>query len=191
MAACYYLDCSCGKRLRVEPRQAGSQLQCDCGATLEVPTLRGLQALPRAEDRSEQAVAIWTVRQGIASACVVVAMILFGVGIYHWWKEREIHQHVAALKDKTGLMADINASVDKLLNEGSPYRLWQYWELEFKPNTKDSFGDFRAEPIAYWESAIRAKRIERYVWWGAAAAVLACTFLWVKFAPKNREHSTP
>ncbi len=43
------LICECGKAHRVSRSQAGQVIQCDCGANLSVPTLRGLSDLPLAE----------------------------------------------------------------------------------------------------------------------------------------------
>jgi hypothetical protein len=45
MSAQYLLPCSCGQKVRVEPAQAGGQVACACGASLHVPTLRGLRQL--------------------------------------------------------------------------------------------------------------------------------------------------
>ena len=44
----YLLDCQCGQPHVVDPAQAGQTLQCSCGRTLEVPTLRGLRDLKTA-----------------------------------------------------------------------------------------------------------------------------------------------
>jgi len=48
MTAQYFLPCSCGQKVRVEPAQAGGQVACACGAKLNVPTLRGLKQLEAA-----------------------------------------------------------------------------------------------------------------------------------------------
>jgi hypothetical protein len=45
MTAQYFLPCSCGQKVRVEPAQAGGQVACSCGKTVQVPTLRGLKQL--------------------------------------------------------------------------------------------------------------------------------------------------
>lgn len=42
----YQLTCSCGATHAVSASQAGQNILCACGKTLEVPTLRGLAALP-------------------------------------------------------------------------------------------------------------------------------------------------
>jgi hypothetical protein len=46
----YLLSCRCGRELPVNRRQAGETVHCQCGALLEVPTLRRLTSLPRADE---------------------------------------------------------------------------------------------------------------------------------------------
>ncbi|MBM4000761.1 MAG: hypothetical protein FJ297_14690 [Planctomycetes bacterium] len=46
----YVLPCACGRTRRVGASQAGEQVDCECGAKITVPTLRGLRALASAPD---------------------------------------------------------------------------------------------------------------------------------------------
>ena len=47
----YLLPCGqCGEQHPVEPSQAGGQISCTCGETIEVPSLRGLRDLETAAD---------------------------------------------------------------------------------------------------------------------------------------------
>lgn len=46
----YLVPCTCGKRVRVRARQAGEQVTCECGATVSVPTIRGLKQLESIAD---------------------------------------------------------------------------------------------------------------------------------------------
>ncbi len=41
----YLLPCSCGQKTRIAAAQAGAQVQCACGKSLSVPTLRGIREL--------------------------------------------------------------------------------------------------------------------------------------------------
>src|SRR5689334_780477 len=50
----FVVPCSCGEKFRVRASQAGEQLTCKCGATVSVPTIRGLRQLETVTD--EQAV---------------------------------------------------------------------------------------------------------------------------------------
>jgi hypothetical protein len=49
----FLLPCDCGKKLIVDATQAGEQLSCECGASLAVPTLRGLESLERLDEPAE------------------------------------------------------------------------------------------------------------------------------------------
>lgn len=45
MSQQYLLPCTCGQTVRVGNAQAGGQVLCACGKSLDVPTLRGLRQL--------------------------------------------------------------------------------------------------------------------------------------------------
>jgi hypothetical protein len=65
----YLLPCNCGQNVEVDAGQAGLQVSCACGATLDVPTMRGLSQLrpaetPQAETASTPQAA-WGPGQGL------------------------------------------------------------------------------------------------------------------------------
>ncbi|MFO0899933.1 MAG: hypothetical protein U0836_21080 [Pirellulales bacterium] len=78
MPAQYYLPCACGQRHLVSAAQAGQTLTCVCGATLDVPTLRGLAALEVVPERASAPRSSWGPRQGVmlVAALLVVAALL-------------------------------------------------------------------------------------------------------------------
>ena len=41
----YLLPCSCGRDIRIELRQAGETVRCECGRTSAVPTMRAIRSL--------------------------------------------------------------------------------------------------------------------------------------------------
>lgn len=187
MAVRYLLDCTCGERLTVEPRQAGSQVTCQCGRTLDVPTLRGLQALPAAEARVEQTARVWTLCQAIVTAGVLVSLILFAVGLRIWQQERELQKERARLEFTADTVAAMDKSVVENLERMSPVQLWQAWEYVFKPSVRLGFVDVNAPVKEAVEENISWKRRERWIWWGAAAAVLAGVLLWAGLAPHRHQ----
>ena len=83
MADFYWLPCECGERHRVGSRQAGEQIECACGRSLEVPTLGGLGELEPAEPAAAEADSkrssgeSWNLRQ--AGMFVGVLMLLGGL----------------------------------------------------------------------------------------------------------------
>lgn len=42
----YLLSCGCGRKIPVSRSQAGQELKCECGESLQIPTLRGFASLP-------------------------------------------------------------------------------------------------------------------------------------------------
>jgi hypothetical protein len=49
----YLLPCPCSRKIPVLPKQAGEIVVCDCGTSLEVPTMLKLRALEQTEIASE------------------------------------------------------------------------------------------------------------------------------------------
>lgn len=80
----YLLPCSCGKKVPVEPRQAGQVLQCSCGASFEVPTMLKLAALEKAPSGPDFARprAAWGFQQKIVLLGVVVLVAASAPALY-------------------------------------------------------------------------------------------------------------
>jgi hypothetical protein len=73
----YLLPCPCGRKVPIEPRQAGEVVGCSCGASLEVPRMLEMAVLERAEPAAatQRSSGPWGVRHSLA---VVGAAILLG-----------------------------------------------------------------------------------------------------------------
>ncbi len=73
----YLLPCSCGREIPIEVGQAGQVVHCQCGATLEAPTLLRLKSLKRvveevsAETRRKPR---WGLRQRLALLGMAIAV---------------------------------------------------------------------------------------------------------------------
>jgi hypothetical protein len=82
LRAKYLLPCSCGRETPVETTQAGEQIVCECGASLEVPTLARLTKLKRHENEPvvyQASSSTWGVRHGwIMVGSIVLALGLLG-----------------------------------------------------------------------------------------------------------------
>jgi hypothetical protein len=67
MSAQYLLPCSCGQTLRIEAAQAGEQIECACGKSVSVPTLREIRKLEPApvEAGSRRAAGGWNAWNGL------------------------------------------------------------------------------------------------------------------------------
>ena len=86
VSARYLLPCRCGKRIPVEPRQAGESIQCSCGVLLKVPTLRAIRALEMEElgpelVATQESAPTWGVLQGMAllgAAITLAALAIAG-----------------------------------------------------------------------------------------------------------------
>lgn len=114
----YLLACSCGKEIVVEDGQAGGQAACQCGAVLDVPTLRKLRHLPAAPDEVDQPKANWTFRHGLLAAAIIVACASAGLGALAWWSSPQPEKYDPAANLRR---------VDQVLEELTPTLAWDSW----------------------------------------------------------------
>jgi hypothetical protein len=93
MATNYLLPCSCGKRNTVDSGQAGLNVRCECGAELNVPTLRGLSSLERVEAAPRAAAAVpakvWGPRQGLIFLGSAILVAAAAAAFFFWWRMPE------------------------------------------------------------------------------------------------------
>ena len=78
MSAKYLLPCSfCQEKIPVELRQAGQQIECDCGASLDIPTMTGIRALQRAEPSpdGQRPTTRWEARHGVLLVGAIVTVM--------------------------------------------------------------------------------------------------------------------
>lgn len=73
----FNLPCSCGNTVWVSSGDAGRCVPCNCGASVEVPSLRQLRALVRDEKGSSRPVARRVRESGYPNGYVVMAVGLF------------------------------------------------------------------------------------------------------------------
>jgi ferric-dicitrate binding protein FerR (iron transport regulator) len=78
MSMKYRLPCGrCGEKLVIDVSQAGRQLECRCGATVEAPSLRAIRALePAADSLGPARRASWNRGRGVTFAAGVLVAVL-------------------------------------------------------------------------------------------------------------------
>ena len=120
MAVKYLLPCSCGKRLLVERSGAGGRIDCDCGAKIDVPTLRDLRNLESIETASTTPG--WTRAQG---SLFVLAIVLLAGGAFLTFK---LIQSIpdSQLTGVPGVAADLDSRGDQL-NAAETLQLWRFY----------------------------------------------------------------
>jgi len=95
VSAKYLLPCpSCGEKIRVEVGQAGQEIECQCGAGLDIPTMAGIRALQRVEPspQDQRPSFRWEVRHGVLLVGVVLtcAALCTTAYLYHIRPETQI-----------------------------------------------------------------------------------------------------
>lgn len=119
----YFLPCSnCGAKLTIDVSQAGQSISCECGSQTEVPTLRVIQKLERAEDSraAEDDGPAWSQQQGVMFS-VGLAILVLGAGlcVYLLWERSKLD--TARPEDRLRLHDE------KAIDDLSPLQTWQLW----------------------------------------------------------------
>lgn len=96
----YLLPCTCGQSVVIDVGQAGQQVTCTCGRTQEAPTMRGVRALPIAEEASAADAKVresrpaWSSLQGaLFGAGFLLAFIALCLAGYNGLVYSQIHVH--------------------------------------------------------------------------------------------------
>lgn len=117
MSSQYLLPCSCGKSVCVSPSQAGDGVNCTCGKSLLVPSIRELRKLPEvAKDiskRPAQPKKEWSTLQGLLFAAGLLMIVVgSGYAIYHSTYAYEASHYT---KDMSSVESEIwDQQLDKL-----------------------------------------------------------------------------
>jgi len=86
MSARYRLPCPCGRDVPVRLSQAGESIVCECGKSLEIPTLRELRRLDRVEPSTGRARrTVWGRRQVWISGGLIVTVLGLSYLVYLQW----------------------------------------------------------------------------------------------------------
>lgn len=93
MSAKYLLPCHNGNSVEVTTADAGRTVTCPCGKRVQVPTLRGVQSLPRAQQPEARPTApTWSAQQGAmftVGLCLLLAGLI-GLGmLFGRWRQIE------------------------------------------------------------------------------------------------------
>src|SRR5262245_17169414 len=117
----YLLACQCGKSTPVEVGQAGGQVICECGARLDVPTLRQMRHLPQVQTppvQDARGSCEWNVRKRVISASLVAVALLTAIIAWIRWTEPTIPKFDRVAYTK---------SVDERLRTQTPAQAWEWW----------------------------------------------------------------
>src|SRR4051812_15575201 len=116
MSQQFLLPCSCGQKVRVANAQAGGQVGCVCGKSLNVPTLRGIRQLePAPVEAQGKAAPTWSRVHGALFAC---GLLLAGVGLFlvstYLWRYAQIGAAQLAVDHSAEVTSAMAGQIDKL-----------------------------------------------------------------------------
>lgn len=124
----FALPCPCGNSVSVQRSQAGSTVTClQCGKTLDVPTIRGLQALPVIEEKEGDAKSSiarpsqWNPIRG------VIAVICIAIAVYTLWPAAE-WGWFRYNSDYSFTLEDELREGEKIVQALTPVQAWDTWQ---------------------------------------------------------------
>ncbi len=168
------LACNCGRTVPVEPRQAGGESTCACGAKLLIPPLRQLRDLPEEAAAGEKAGVSWGIAQGITSLLVVAAVLLALVAGYF----RVTEPAKPAPFNFSNWQTDSKAGIAKL----TPEQLWQRWIDVYAPQIGSDFSVYKSvEDQIATETIAQHRKMEGYLGIGAAIFAAMAGLLFAMF----------
>lgn len=156
----YRLPCTCGQSVVVETTQAGETVSCQCGRTLEVPTLRALRQLePAVEDGPARPTRdTWSIRQGILFGIGLVVLLAGAItaGLSYYQRSQ-----VDTFMPSEEIIDQWVREVDQWPAE----RLWAFW-VEVR--------DDKLPPVLspHMQRVSHARQLMRFTWSGIAVSVL-------------------
>lgn len=152
----YLLPCTCGKKLTVTASQAGHQVVCTCGATMEVPPFSRLRSLEGVteETRSRQRLS-WGLKQSVMLFGLFISLLSLASAYYMYLEEVKPF-HDDQMKHKLRSTSQINAM--------SPKELWEFWQI-----SKTNFIPFAEARNEMVGSQLRGEMWVKIWLWVAAA----------------------
>ena len=176
----YLLTCGCGASVPVDAGQAGERIACpSCGAQLEVPTLRKLRHLPVAAPETQPARSTWGTRQGVATASLILAVILVAVALWSRFREPVVPEFDPQARLQ---------SVDSALEEMTPVEGWQLWIDLYRPLAERGFARIEDPHKPAIEQYIARRRFFQKTLLALAAlsiAVALAAALWPRRTPRR------
>jgi len=163
MTTKHLLPCQCGRNIVVDPRQAGESVRCECGRSVDVPTLRQLRRLDpvKETDGRDKTRTPWSTGQGVVFAIgSLIALIGFVAAILLFIHRSRLDTARPPAPDLERLREDTRrASAD---------HLWEFWwklsaikEQRLKRRTPRFILDRR-----------RAKTLSTYMYFAAGAGTV-------------------
>ena len=166
MATTYLLPCTCGKPVRVVPRQAGDRVRCECGAEVEVPPLSKMRQLEEADPETAARAFSWGFREGVVTACLLICVAFASFGGLVWSQEPPPPRPFSA--EAWG------AQAEKDIEGLTPLGIWRVWNLRYRPLTTEPLEEMLDPNQAareQWGGFLRITRLACFGLAGLAGAI--------------------
>lgn len=184
MPSVFELTCECGQKLTVSAGQAGSQVVCECGKTVEVPTIRELRKFAAPEAAKAGSVgqkadprAAQDEKSRVVFSVLAICLVLGGLaiaGTYYMFQASIENQEI-----DPRFLAMLNTANEKI-DETPLDHLWDEW----KRYRDEGMGEHQA-----WIPVLNKERAETAlygVYFGLGTAVIGLVlFLFSMLLPRR------
>lgn len=128
MADKYLLNCECGVSHPVGVHQAGAELPCECGRTVQVPRLGELKQLPREEEAPAPANVSsgWGAGQSLVLAGLFLGVLALAIGLWAHFSMPSVQQFRRELGEFS------MGQLDQWLTQASPADMYVVWTQHFE-----------------------------------------------------------
>lgn len=171
----HLLPCPCGKQIAVSTSQAGETVTCECGMSVEAPSLRGLRDLPLVEAEDSRR-GTWGFRQGVLTAGLIAVLGL--VGAVGWL--RAIEPEPPSPFDAAAREEIVGRGLDSM----GPADAWRLWETAYKPLTQRGLEVFESPGEAQLNRQIAFSQTVQSRLLTGAGVLLALTLALFAALPK-------
>ena len=136
MSAKYLLPCSsCGVKIPVEVAQAGQPIECDCGASIDIPTMAGIRTLQRVEPspQDRRPISRWETRHGVLLVGAVITVAALCMTTY-------VHRMQPRMVE---------------LEDMDPFQTWMAWQFLREGVRRPSF---EVNPLRMYQMSLAVNR---------------------------------
>lgn len=174
MAEKYLVPCDCGENVAAAVNQAGSEVVCQCGTRLKVPTLRQLRQLPRQEATDTAQSSEWTLRHSATFAGAIATAALLA------WSGWLLARQPETPKFDQVYRQAITGDASMMLEKGTAVQFWRHWIITSPQLRENGFEQIITPQEVGYRRYLEQYRTQMYaVFTAAGIAALITVAAWL------------
>lgn len=183
MADKYLVPCTCGQTLRVGVHQAGSPLQCQCGAEVVVPPLRKLRELPREAGEAAPSPGAWSPRHAVVFGGALLTVLLLAWAGWNFANEPRMPEF-DTIRER-----QLSERTETILENAPPVEFWKSWLMMESDLATHGFDEIPDPQQQAWKQYAMSQRWQRSIILTAAGVVALITLVGGLVWPSARSNT--